>query len=75
MCLQNLRITILFFQNLFQGTYGFTNRMGRIPDFHDFDGAFFGLLQQMNEAIEPTGRLLMETAYEAIIDAGKLSIL
>ena len=47
--------------------------MGRIPDFHHFDGAFFGLLQQMNEVVEPSGRLLLETAYEAIVDAGKLS--
>ena len=46
--------------------------MGRIPDYQHFDGAFFGLLQQMNEAIDPSGRLLLETAYEAIVDAGKL---
>ena len=48
--------------------------MGRIPDLHHFDGLFFGLLEQMNETIDPPGRLLIETAYEAIIDAGKFLI-
>ena len=59
-------------KTLSSGTYGFTNRLGRIPGIHHFDGAFFGLLQQMNEAIDPPGRLLIESAYEAIVDAGNM---
>ena len=50
--------------------FSICNRMGRIPNFNQFDGNFFGIMGQMVENIDPQARLLLETTYEAIIDAG-----
>ena len=44
--------------------------MGRVPDFDKFDGNYFGLLGHMAETLDPQARLLLETTYEAIVDAG-----
>ena len=44
--------------------------MGRIPDFRDFDGNYFGLVATTAESIDAPGKLILETAHEAIIDAG-----
>ena len=46
--------------------------MGRIPDFDEFDAGFFGIMGQMIEEVGPQGRLLLEAAYEAIVDSGNL---
>ena len=48
--------------------------MGRIPDIYYFDNDFFGFNQSLTEIIDPVSRLLLETTYEAIIDAGKYFI-
>ena len=50
------------------------NRMGRIPDFHLFDGDYFGIMGQMVEMLDPQVRLITESTHEAIIDAGIQSI-
>ncbi len=55
---------------LFEGLYGMSNRMGRIPDFHLFDGDYFGIMGQMVEMLDPQVRLIIESTHEAIIDAG-----
>ena len=49
---------------------GITNRMGRIPDFQHFDQNYFGMMEQMVEAMDPEARILLEATYEAIVDAG-----
>ena len=46
--------------------------MGRVKDIDKFDGAFFGYMAADANEIDPESRILLETAYEAIIDAGKL---
>ena len=51
-----------------------SNRMGRIPDFHLFDGDYFGIMGQMVEMLDPQVRLIIEATHEAIIDAGIQSI-
>ena len=53
--------------------YGMNTRMGRVKDADRFDGSYFGFLAQQADSIEPQSRLLLETTYEAIIDAGKPS--
>ena len=53
---------------------GICNRMGRIPEYNKFDGTFFSLMGQMVEVMDPQARLLLETTYEAIIDAGIINI-
>ena len=54
--------------------YGINTRMGRIKDIDKFDGSYFGFLSKMADAIDPEARIMMETTYEAIVDAGKSEI-
>ncbi|CAG2116385.1 unnamed protein product, partial [Medioppia subpectinata] len=45
-------------------------RMGKIVDYNKFDTTFFGLMEQLTDQIDPQSRMLLETTYEAIVDAG-----
>ena len=48
------------------------SRMGRVRNIDKFDGSFFGFLHTIANEIDPESRILLETTYEAIVDAGKL---
>ena len=48
-------------------------RMGKLKDIDHFDGLFFGVINTMADVIDPHSRILLETTYEAIIDAGMQS--
>ncbi|CAG2174339.1 unnamed protein product [Oppiella nova] len=52
------------------GLYDISNRMGKIDDYKLFDSTFFGLMDQMVDEIDPQSRMLLETSYEAMCDAG-----
>ena len=43
-------------------------------DIDKFDGSYFGFLSKIADAIDPEARIMMETTYEAIVDAGKREI-
>lgn len=45
-------------------------RMGTIEDIEKFDATFFGVAAKQANTMDPQSRLLIETAYEAIVDAG-----
>ena len=45
-------------------------RMGLIDDIEKFDATFFGVPSKQTNFMDPQGRLLIEVAYEAILDAG-----
>jgi fatty acid synthase len=45
--------------------------LGFLSNMEKFDASFFGIPQKMAEHIDPQSRLLLEHAYEAIMDAGK----
>lgn len=45
-------------------------RMGVIEDAEKFDAQFFGVPFKQTNTMDPQCRLLIETAYEAIVDAG-----
>ncbi len=47
------------------------SRMGKLKAIDKFDGLFFGQYSKVGDAIQPQGRILLETTYEAICDAGK----
>ncbi len=47
-----------------------TSRMGKLKGIDKFDGAFFGILSKGADTIDPQARILLETTYEAICDAG-----
>lgn len=45
-------------------------RMGKIHGLEKFDATFFGVHFKQAHTMDPQGRILIETAYEAILDAG-----
>lgn len=45
-------------------------RMGTIDELEKFDATFFGVPFKQTNTMDPQCRLLIETAYEAILDAG-----
>lgn len=45
-------------------------RMGKISNLEKFDATFFGVHYKQAQTMDPQGRLLIETAFEAMIDAG-----
>lgn len=49
--------------------YGINPRMGKIKDIDKFDGGFFRI-SAIADTIDPHSRIMLETAYEAICDAG-----
>ncbi|CAG2173944.1 unnamed protein product, partial [Oppiella nova] len=52
------------------GLYGMNSRFGKIMEFNKFDTSFFGLPDQMVMEMEPQARMVLEVAYEAIVDSG-----
>ncbi|CAH1180924.1 unnamed protein product [Phyllotreta striolata] len=52
------------------GAKGLPKRQGKVPDIDKFDAAFFGLHSKQAHFTDPRQRILLETAYECIIDAG-----
>ncbi len=50
--------------------YNMTSRMGKLKAIDRFDGAFFGIMSRIGDTIDPQARILLETTYEAISDAG-----
>ncbi len=50
--------------------YNMTSRMGKLKAIDRFDGAFFGIMSRIGDTIDPQARILLETTYEAICDAG-----
>lgn len=45
-------------------------KFGAIDNIDKFDATFFGLTAKQSNASDPQSRLMIEAAYEAIIDAG-----
>lgn len=45
-------------------------RKGVIRNLTKFDATFFGIHHKQANAMDPQGRLLIECAYEAVLDAG-----
>lgn len=53
-----------------RGILGLPDRMGKIQDLSKFDAQFFGVHPKQAQVMDPQLRLLLETSYEAIFDAG-----
>lgn len=45
-------------------------RMGKIGCLEKFDSTFFGIHPKQSKTMDPQSRILIETAFEAIMDAG-----
>lgn len=46
------------------------SRSGKIKNLDKFDNTYFCTLQILAESMEPGSRIILETTYEAIADAG-----
>uniref|UniRef100_A0A1I8MI56 Fatty acid synthase n=1 Tax=Musca domestica TaxID=7370 RepID=A0A1I8MI56_MUSDO len=55
-----------------KGLYGLPERLGKIKDedLENFDQQFFSVSAKQAECMDPQMRMLLESTYEAIIDAG-----
>ncbi|KAM7297624.1 fatty acid synthase-like [Ixodes scapularis] len=53
-----------------RGLLGLPERSGKIRDLSRFDAQFFAVHPKQAEVMDPQLRLLLETSYEAIVDAG-----
>lgn len=52
------------------GLYGLPKRNGKLKDISHFDAAFFGVHPKQAHTMDPQLRLMLEIAYESIVDAG-----
>jgi len=50
--------------------YGLPGRSGKIPDISSFDADFFGIPREEANLMDHQTRMLLETTFEAILDAG-----
>lgn len=47
-------------------------RTGKLNEVNKFDAAFFGVHFKQAQTMDPMSRILLEKAYEAVVDSGKL---
>ncbi|GFY63851.1 fatty acid synthase [Trichonephila inaurata madagascariensis] len=52
------------------GLYGLPKKMGTIKNVNKFDNQFFGVHNKQAHMLDPQARILLESTYEAIVDAG-----
>ncbi|XP_024117302.1 fatty acid synthase [Oryzias melastigma] len=52
------------------GLYGLPKRNGKLKDISHFDASFFGVHPKQANTMDPQLRLMLEVAYEAIVDGG-----
>ncbi|XP_030762884.1 fatty acid synthase-like [Sitophilus oryzae] len=52
------------------GTYNTPKRTGKINGVENFDASFFGIPPRLANFIEPRHRIVFETVFEAMVDAG-----
>lgn len=55
---------------ILSGLFGTPEGSGKIPYLDKFDASFFGISPKAANFMDPRQRILTETCYEAIIDAG-----
>ena len=52
------------------GLFGLPPRNGKLKDLSRFDAMFFGVHAKQANTMDPQLRILLEVAYEAIVDGG-----
>ena len=53
--------------------YGMSPRMGKLKELDKLDAGFFNIVPKVADEVDAAGRILLETTYEAICDAGNLN--
>jgi len=54
--------------------YGLPTRTGKLKGLEYFDSNFFGVHAKQADVMDPQLRLLLESTYECIVDAGKIIV-
>jgi fatty acid synthase len=57
-------------ENRWNGVYGLSKYTGFISGMENFDADFFGFSDSHANSMDPQSRMILEHAYEAILDAG-----
>lgn len=57
------------------GLWGVPKSFGKIKCFDKFDDEFFNMDQKTASYTDPQDRVLLEATYEAILDAGELTLI
>ena len=60
----------IFSYNNDKGLSGFNHRMGKLKEIDKLDCSFFGKTENWGNSMDPRCRILLETTYETIVDAG-----
>ena len=66
----NLGHFSLYFNLVTELNTGIMGRSGKIKQIDKFDSVFFSTFGLLADAMDPQARILLETTYEAICDAG-----
>lgn len=56
------------------GTQGYPPNCGMVQNLEKFDADFFGIPEKDAHFMDPQLKKLLEVSFEAIVDAGELSI-
>ena len=59
------------FDTPFIGLFGLPPRNGKLKDLTRFDATYFGVHAKQANTMDPQLRILLEVAYEAIVDGGR----
>jgi len=59
---------------MFVGFYELPRRHGKLKELKKFDAQFFGVTPKQANYMDPQVRILLEVAYEAMIDAGQFCV-
>lgn len=57
------------------GLYGLPKRSGKLRSLSKFDAQFFGIHGEQARNMDSQQRILLELAYEAILDSGTLALM
>lgn len=49
---------------------GYGSAVGKLKEIDKFDSSFFSTMVMLADAMDPQARIILETTYEAIADAG-----
>ena len=71
MCCWNDTNALLACSCICEGLWGLPKRNGKLKELDKFDAAFFEVHPKQANNMDPQLRMLLEVAYEAIVDAGK----
>jgi fatty acid synthase len=57
-------------ESRWNGVHGLPKYTGFISGMENFDAEFFGYSEKIANSMDPQSRMILEHAYEAILDAG-----